>query len=154
MKLPKVKIDIEWNEFSNGKRIEDIEGLMEANKLNNNDFNYFFELHEDENAVVFVNVAGYELEEEDIESGVGRVFQTETAIIIKNANNVKLINELRFGGDYNGDMLDELNNLLKDKPVWTLDDFEKAGVKLNANGYDPFGYSWYNYIDEKQSIIA
>ena len=67
-----------------------------------------------------------------------RVFQTETAIIIKNANNVKLINELRFGGDYNGDMLDELNNLLKDKPVWTLD-----------NGYDPFGYSWYNYIDEK-----
>lgn len=154
MKLPKVKIDIEWNEFSSGKRIEDIEGLMEANKLNNNDFNYFFELHEDENAVVFVNVAGYELEEEDIESGVGRVFQTETAIIIKNANNVKLINELRFGGDYNGDMLDELNNLLKDKPVWTLDDFEKAGVKLNANGYDPFGYSWYNYIDEKQSIIA
>ncbi|AVI45382.1 hypothetical protein BL14DL4_00114 [Bacillus licheniformis] len=112
--------------------------MMEANKLNNNDFNYFFELHEDENAVVFVNVAGYELEKEDIESGVGRVFQTETAIIIKNANNVKLINELRFGGDYNGDMLDELNNLLKDKPVWTLD-----------NGYDPFGYSWYNYIDEK-----
>lgn len=38
MKLP---IDIEWNEFSSGKRIEDIEGLMEANKLNNNDFNYF-----------------------------------------------------------------------------------------------------------------
>lgn len=154
MKLPKVKIDIEWNEFSSGKRIEDIEGLMEANKLNNNDFNYFFELHEDENAVVFVNVAGYELEEEDIESGVGRVFQTETAIIIKNANNLKLINELRFGGDYNGDMLDELNNLLKDKPVWTLDNFEKAGVKLNANGHDPFGYSRYNYIDEKQSIIA
>lgn len=154
MKLPKVKIDIEWNEFSSGKRIEDIEGLMEANKLNNNDFNYFFELHEDENAVVFVNVAGYELEEEDIESGVGRVFQTETAIIIKNANNVKLINELRFGGDYNGDMLDELNNLLKDKPVWTLDDFEKGGVKINVNGYDPFRYSWYNYIDEKQSIIA
>ncbi|AMR10759.1 hypothetical protein CHCC20441_3847 [Bacillus licheniformis] len=151
MKLP---IDIEWNEFSSGKRIEDIEGLMEANKLNNNDFNYFFELHEDENAVVFVNVAGYELEEEDIESGVGRVFQTETAIIIKNANNVKLINELRFGGDYNGDMLDELNNLLKDKPVWTLDDFEKGGVKINVNGYDPFRYSWYNYIDEKQSIIA
>lgn len=102
----------------------------------------------------FVNVAGYELEEEDIESGVGRVFQTETAIIIKNANNVKLINELRFGGDYNGDMLDELNNLLKDKPVWTLDDFEKGGVKINVNGYDPFRYSWYNYIDEKQSIIA
>lgn len=151
MKLP---IDIEWNEFSSGKRIEDIEGLMEANKLNNNDFNYFFELHEDENAVVFVNVAGYELEEEDIESGVGRVFQTETAIIIKNANNVKLINELRFGGDYNGDMLDELNNLLKDKPVWTLNDFEKGGVKINVNGYDPFRYSWYNYIDEKQSIIA
>ena len=145
MKLPKVKIDIEWNEFSSSKRIEDIEGLMEANKLKNNVFSYFFELHEDENAVVFLNVAGYELEEEDIESGVGRVFQTETAIIIKNANNVKLINELRFGGDYNGDTLDELNNLLN----WTLDDFEKAGVKLNANGYDPFGYSWYNYIDEK-----
>ncbi|MCY8565636.1 hypothetical protein [Bacillus sonorensis] len=130
--------------------IEDIEGLMEANKLNNNDFSYFFELHEDENAVVFVNVSGYDLEEEDIESGLGRVFQTETAIIIKKADNVKLINELRFRGDYNGDMLDELNNLLKDKPVWTLDDFEKADVKLNVNGYDPFGYSWYEYIDDEE----
>ena len=149
MKLPKVKIDIEWNEFNSDKRIEDIEDLMEANKLNNNDFSYFFELHEDENAVVFVNVSGYDLEEEDIESGIGRVFQTETAIIIKKADNVKLINELRFRGDYNGDMLDKLNNLLKDKPVLTLDDFEKAGVKLNVNGYDPFGYSWYDYIDEE-----
>lgn len=146
MKLPKVKIEIEWNELNSDKRIEDIEGLMEVNKLNNNDFSYFFELHEDENAVVFVNVSGYDLEEEDIESGIGRVFQTETAIIIKKADNVKLINELRFRGDYNGDMLDELNN----KPVWTLDDFEKAGVKLNVNGYDPFGYSWYDYIDDKK----
>lgn len=96
MKLPKVKIDIEWNELNSDKRIKDIEGLMEVNKLNNNDFSYFFELHEDENAVVFVNVSGYDLEEEDIESGIGRVFQTETAIIIKKADNVKLINELRF----------------------------------------------------------
>lgn len=54
-----------------------------------------------------------------------------------------------FSGDYNGDMLNKLNNLLKDKPVWTINDFEKAGVKLNVHGCDPFGYSWYDYIDEE-----
>lgn len=117
--------------------IEEIEKLMDGNKYNNNYLNYYFELHEADDIVIFANLTGYELDEEDIKTGLGRIYQIETAVLVKNEMKVYHI------GD--NDIKEEYIKLLINKPVWTKESFEQAGIALSGltDAYNDEAWQFY-----------
>ena len=140
MKLIK-HINIEYDNFVSNRKIEDVDILVEDNRFSKDSFNYFFELHENEDIVVFANLGGYELEEEDIESGYGRSFQIETALLVKKENIIY------YQGDNNG-----FNSLsfLNDVPVWTTLDLYHIGIKeiKDAGLGFPYNERWEDYVKQ------
>lgn len=121
--------------------IQQIEDLIKKEKFTNNEFYYYFEMYEDDKVVVFANLAGFELSEEDIELEWGRPFQIETAILVK--ENM----EIYFLRDNDG-----VNEYLKsfiNKPYWTNETFENVGIKIAGDagiGFRYRGLYWEDYI--------
>jgi hypothetical protein len=146
MKLP--KIEVTYTEFKSSNYMNDIEGLIEQNKFNSEEFDYFFEVYEDDKVVVFANVYGCDLEEEDVTSGVGRVFQVETAVLVKDIHNSQSLYKMYRLGD--SDLPPKLNQLLQNKPVWKADELFRLGVKEILDAYTGFeyDYSWFDYVNQ------
>lgn len=142
MKIP--NITVTYDERISKNRIANIEELIEQNRFNDDEFDYYFEVFEDELVVVFANLAGYELTEEDIENKLGRAFQIETAVIVKDQNRLEYSDTIYWLGDNDG--WGKAQELLSDKPVWTRDELGDIGVKSfqdSPMGFpDKYKYDW------------
>ncbi|MDY7043636.1 hypothetical protein RVS70_05395 [Virgibacillus sp. M23] len=131
---------VNYKEHKSDDRIEDIDKLIEENRFNDDGFDYYFEVHEEDDFVVFANVAGYELLQEDIDSGCGRVFQVETALLVKKENIIYYLENDGF----------KSLNFLKNYPVWTSGKLRKAGVKGFQDAGINFPYRnfyWKDYVN-------
>ncbi|MET3505531.1 hypothetical protein [Halalkalibacter oceani] len=147
MKLP--EIEVEYIEKLSEMKINDIDQLIIENKFNDNNFDYYFEMYENEEVVVFANLTGYPLEEDDISSGVGRVFQIETAILVKDVKNSQYLNQMFYMGDNDG--FSTLGHFLNNKPVWTKEKLKEAGVKKFESSFIgfPYEYRWDHMLESK-----
>lgn len=142
MKLPIV--DLKYKENITTNRIENIEELIEQNRFVDNEFDYYFEVFEDDLIIVFANLAGYELTEEDIENKLGRTFQVETSVIVKDQNGLEYSDTMYWLGDNDG--WGNVQELLSDIPVWTREELVSIGVKGFQDsplGFpDKYKYDW------------
>lgn len=92
-----------------------------------NPINYFFELYETDEVIVFVNLYAFDLKEGEN----SRIFQVETASVDKKT--LKIVNH----GDNTG--LDSYNTL-NDCPVWTLESLAEQGIERGDEA--SFGYKF------------
>lgn len=142
MKIPKVIVT--YDEHISKKRITNIEELIEQNRFNDDEFDYFFEVFENDLVVVFAFVYGFELTQEDIDKDYGRVFQVETAVIVKDKEYPSYHGTVHYLGDNDG--WGGIQELLKDSPVWTKDELRDLGVKVFRDvgvGFpDKYYYEW------------
>lgn len=142
MKLPIV--DLKYKENISTNCIENIEELIEQSRFEDNEFDYYFEVFEDDLIIVFANLAGYELTEEDIENKLGRAFQVETSVIVKDQNGLEYSDTMYWLGDNDG--WGNVQELLSDKPVWTRDELVSIGIKGFQDsplGFpDKYKYDW------------
>lgn len=100
--------------------IDDVDMYIERRRFDDDPFNLFFELKEDEDYVYFANVAGYERSKSEKQSGEPRAVTIETAVYVKKSNEVVYLD------DYDGfTSLACLNNVA----YWTEDDLLERGVK-------------------------
>lgn len=144
----KVIEEIVYKEIKSYNSFSDVDKLVEDNRRSDNYFNYFFELFEDDNVVVFANLAGfkYSPEKDSYDKEWGRTFQIETALYVKNHPDYK--NKVYYLIDNNGfDSLSKLNGL----PVWTKEEFieEEISNIVDAPVGFPFGngdYFWGDYV--------
>jgi len=132
----------EYETHISNRKILDVDGLVQEYRYSDDEFEYFFQTDENEDVVVFACLAGYPLEEDDVTTGVGRVFQVETAILVKKDSDYR--GNVYLLGDNNGyATLSSLNYL----EVWSKQELLTIlgeGKILDASAGFPHGeYSWH-----------
>lgn len=150
MKIPKLVVT--YDEFTSDNRIENIENLIEEKRFDDGEFDYFFEVYEDDLVVVFAFLYAFEMTERDLEEGNGRVFQVETAVLVKEPH-PSHHGKIYYMGDNDG--WGNISELLKNSPVWTKDELKKIGVESfqDADSGFPnrYDYEWkYSLIHQKK----
>ena len=116
-------------EVHSDRRIGDVDQYIESRRFDNDPFNLFFELEEDDEYVYFANLAGYVWSKSEQEANEQRAVTIETAVYVKKSNEVVYLD------DYDGfTSLACLNNIA----YWTEDDLLERGVKKIRERY--FGF--------------
>ena len=129
MKLIK---EIIYEERTTDNRIQDVDAYIESRRYDDDFFDLYFELGEDDLHVYFANIAAYERSLKEKEAGEERAVQVESAVLVKKENIVYWL------GDNNGL---ETYNLLAPFPYWTRDELQSAGVSsFRESGRGQFSY--------------
>lgn len=120
--------------------IKDMDAHIDDNRFTTTPINFFYEVGETDELVIFMNIYGFKYDEsdnDDIESG--RVYQVETAVINKQSR------ELIYLRDNDG--FSKVNHL-SHLPIWTYDSLKAITDKTRdaANG-DLFDVSYYDYLE-------
>lgn len=119
-------ISIEYKEFKSDRTIKDIDSLIEKEKIDDySTFNYYFELEETEDVIIFGRLSNFdELAEGNQVSVIYRGFalntvtvDKKTKVLTNHADNTSL------------DTYDVLNNL----PVWTTNELLSIGIKASED---------------------
>ena len=117
--------------------IDDIEKLMEEKKLVDEDFHYFFQLHEDDEVVVFVELLGYDVDDYAIETG-SRSYMLETAVLDKTRNQLHVRGDTNAEVDY---------SFLNKYPVWSEKELTKLGIKVLIDSAKYRNVHWSEYTN-------
>lgn len=119
--------------------IKDMDAHIEDNRFTTTPINFFYEVGETDELVIFMNIYGFKYDEsdfDDIESG--RVYQVETAVIDKQSR------ELIYLRDNNG--FSKVNHL-SHFPIWTYDSLRAVTSKTrDAMLSDYIDVNCYDYL--------
>lgn len=129
MKLIK---EIVYQEHVSLKYLKEVDDYVDSRRYDDDDFDLYFEVREDDNYVIFANLGGYVRSEEEIAGNEARAIQVETAIL------EKATGTLYWLQDNNGL---ENYDCLAQYPYWTREDLNKVGVKhFRESGRGQFDY--------------
>ena len=117
--------------------IEDIEKLMDEKQLVDEDFHYFFQLDENDDRVIFVELLGYDVDDYAIETG-RRSYMLETAVLDKNTNKLHVL------GDTNAE---EDHSFLNGRPVWSENQLKKLGIKILVDSTNFSIEHWSEFVN-------
>lgn len=153
MRLPKIIKKIEWYGIHSNEYIEDIQSVIKFSEKNNNELNLYFEVFEDDHVVIFCHIDAES--DYDKSSDRERLILCETVWIDKKdviKQDGKII--LYTLNDYG--FIDNMNELLKDKPVYRcMQDISKNVMGIlfyedNDSYHFPNIKMWHEYlVDEK-----
>ena len=119
--------------------IPDMEAHLENNKFTTTPINFYYEVEETDDLVIFMNIYGFPYDEsDDGEREFGRVYQVETAILDKRSS------ELIYVRDNNGfSKVNKFSHL----PVWDHDTLKSKVARIRDIEFgDRYREHYYDYI--------
>lgn len=123
--------------------IKDMDAHIEDNRFTTTPINFFYEVGETDELVIFMNIYGFKYDESDGDDNkMGRVYQAETAVIDKQSKT------LIYLGD--NDTFSKVNHLSY-LPIWTYDSLKAITSQTRDVKSDEYlDVSCYEYLGWKE----
>ena len=123
--------------------IKDMDAHIEYNRFTTTPINFFYEVGETDELVIFMNIYGFKYDESDGDDNkMGRVYQAETAVIDKQSKT------LIYLGD--NDTFSKVNHLSY-LPIWTYDSLKAITSQTRDVKSDEYlDVSCYEYLGWKE----